>query len=82
MTDTPTRMEKAISGSAFRLHFTKRFFENDNKVDDSYISEEEKFSYLKLLVIDETDHLKYSTLEQIRSIYDQFNFGLVCEFAK
>jgi DNA transposition AAA+ family ATPase len=77
MTDTPTRMEKAISGSAFRLHFTKRFFENDNEVDDSYISEEEKFSYLKLLIIDETDHLKYSTLEQIRSIYDQFNFGLV-----
>lgn len=77
MTDTPTRVDKAINGAVYRLHFTKKFFENGRKTDDSYVSEDEKFSYMKLLIIDEADHLKYTTLEQIRNIYDQFSFGLI-----
>nr|MBC8294875.1 AAA family ATPase [Pelagibacterales bacterium] len=77
MTDTPTRIEKSIGGNAHILHFTKKFFKNGNQMDNSYIREEEKFAYLKLLIIDEADHLKYTTLEQIRSIYDKYNFGLI-----
>jgi len=77
MTDTPARMEKSIASNAYILQFIKKFFKNGNKIDNSYTREEEKFSYLKLLIIDEADHLKYTTLEQIRNIYDRFNFGLI-----
>ena len=77
MTDTPARIEKSIGSNAYILEFIKKFFKNGNKIDNSYTREEEKFSYLKLLIIDEADHLKYTTLEQIRNIYDRFNFGLI-----
>jgi len=77
MTDTPARIEKSIGSNAYILEFIKKFFKNGNKIDNSYTGEEEKFSYLKLLIIDEADHLKYTTLEQIRNIYDRFNFGLI-----
>ena len=77
MTDTPARIEKSIGSSTYRLEFVKKFFKNGNKIDTSYTVEKEKFAYLKLLIIDEADHLKYTTLEQIRNIYDRYNFGLI-----
>jgi DNA transposition AAA+ family ATPase len=75
ITDTPTRIEKSIHGDVHKLKFIKKFFDNGSEIKK--INNEEMFVGLKLLIIDEADHLKYTTLEQIRNIYDKFNFGLI-----
>lgn len=77
ITDTPTRIEKSIHGDVHKLKFIKKFFENGSEIGKINIKDEEMFADLKLLIIDEADHLKHTTLEQIRNIYDKFNFGLI-----
>ena len=57
------------------LKFIKKFFENGSEIGKINIKDEEMFADLKLLIIDEADHLKHTTLEQIRNIYDKFNFA-------
>lgn len=76
-TNTPTRIEKKIYGSAYALKFMKDFSASISKDFCNSYGEEERFSEVKLVIVDEVDHLKYTSLEQIRTIYDRFGFGMV-----
>jgi len=76
-TNTPARIEKSIYHSAYVLKFMKDFAENKTKEPFKSYQEAERFSEIKLIIIDEVDHLKYTSLEQLRTIYDRFGFGMV-----
>lgn len=82
-TNTPARIEKGVFSDAYILKFMKDFTIT-KKVDTSNSglspltdSMEERFSGIKLIIVDEVDHLKYTSLEQLRNIYDRFEFGMV-----
>lgn len=76
LTNTPSRIENTILGSAHRLSFIKYFIKNKTYPKITFTNQQ-KFSQIKLIIIDEVDHLKYTSLEQVRNIYDQYGFGLV-----
>jgi len=75
-TNTPSRIENIILGSAHKLSFIKYFIKTKTYPEISF-TKQENFSEVKLIIIDEVDHLKYTSLEQVRNIYDQYGFGLV-----
>ncbi len=76
-TNTPSRTEKAIMSSAYTLKFMKYFYVHKQYSRDPLLSDFERFSEVKLLIIDEVDLLKYTTLEQLRIMYDKFGYGMV-----
>ncbi len=75
-TNTPSRIEKLIFSSAYKLKFMK-CFNNTKKPPEHSFSDQEKFSDVKLIIIDEVDNLKYTSLEQLRNIYDKMGLGMV-----
>lgn len=79
-TNTPSRIEKIVTSEAFILKFMKSFSERQ-QIQGTYVyshsSDQEQLSEIKLLIVDEVDHLKYTSLEQLRNIYDQQEFGMV-----
>lgn len=76
-TNTPSRIDKIISSEAYKLDFMKYFSVHKDYPKHTYYSDQERFSEVKLLIVDEVDHLKYTSLEQLRNIYDQNKFGVV-----
>lgn len=75
-TNTPSRVEKIIYSDAFKLKFMKHFNKTGTYPGHS-VSDRENFAEVNLIIVDEVDHLKYTSLEQLRSIYDRFGFGMV-----
>ena len=76
-TNTPSRIDKMVSAEAHKLSFMKHFSANRDYKKYMYFSDQERFAEVKLLIIDEVDHLKYTSLEQLRNIYDYNKFGMI-----
>lgn len=76
-TNTPTRIEKLILSNAYTLKFMKDFAVTKKIDSHRFHTEDERLSETKLVIIDEVDHLKYTSLEQLRTLYDRFGFGMV-----
>ena len=71
-TNTPSKIDKIILSEAHILKFMKDFSVQQGRQTYiySHYSDQEKLAEIKLLIIDEADHLKYTALEQLRNIYD------------
>lgn len=76
-TNTPTRIEKLILSNAYTLKFMKDFAVTKKIDSHRFHTEDERLAETKLVIIDEVDHLKYTSLEQLRTLYDRFGFGMV-----
>ena len=74
VTTTPKRLQEQLYQKLFTFGNAYSKIYEDTELKDTLIGVER---YCSLVIIDEADSLNYQSIEQLRYLYDKYNFGLI-----